>query len=183
MVVAMTQRLSREDWIEAGFRALVEAGPGALKAEPLARRLGSSKGSFYWHFKDVPDFRAAMLAHWNEKAHTGIIDGLAGMSDPRARLSRLADLASSPAEARYGGARVEMAIRAWSLEDENVAAAVDAVDTGRIAYLESLLEECGRPAGLALVVYGAYVGLDDLAGRGRADAAAAFRDLVARILD
>ena len=58
------QRLSPQTWIEAGLAELVAQGPKALAAEPLARKLATTKGSFYWHFKDVPDFQAAVVKHW-----------------------------------------------------------------------------------------------------------------------
>ncbi|MFN3661424.1 TetR family transcriptional regulator [Yoonia sp.] len=45
-----------EDWLMAGFRALASHGPSALRAAALARDLGTTKGSFYWHFKDLPDY-------------------------------------------------------------------------------------------------------------------------------
>jgi len=70
-------RLSRDRWIDAGFRALTEKGPQALKAEPLARGLNTTKGSFYWHFKDVPAFQAEMLACWEKQATQDIIEARA----------------------------------------------------------------------------------------------------------
>jgi len=179
---AMTNRLSKDDWIIAGFHALSEIGPGALKAETLARRIKTTKGSFYWHFKDVPTFHAAMLDHWKEKAVSDIIATLAEIPDPVARLRRLASMASEAAPERYGGFAVEPAIRAWSLHDPNVAAGVAEVDRARIAYLADLLEACDRPPGLALMVYGAYVGLDDLASRGAPGTVEALSALVERIL-
>ena len=70
----MTQaRLSKQDWISAGFSALQANGPSALKAEPLARALNTTKGSFYWHFRDVPAFHKHMLTHWEDEALTGLI--------------------------------------------------------------------------------------------------------------
>ena len=62
------QRLSPEDWLKAGLDALAASGPEALKAEPLARALETTKGSFYWHFADVPAFRQALLEFWGENA-------------------------------------------------------------------------------------------------------------------
>ena len=41
----VTQRLTREDWILAGFRALSTSGTTALRVEPVARVLGTTKGS------------------------------------------------------------------------------------------------------------------------------------------
>jgi Bacterial regulatory proteins, tetR family len=42
-------RLSVDDWIQAGFAILAEEGIKALKIDRLCRRLGVTKGSFYWH--------------------------------------------------------------------------------------------------------------------------------------
>jgi len=179
----MTNRLTRDDWIIAGFHALAADGPRALKAEALARNLGTTKGSFYWHFKDVPAFHAAMLAHWKEKAVSDIIETLEGIPEPRQRFRRLASMASEAAPERYGGFAVEPAIRAWALQDPLVAAGVADVDKARIAYLSEILVACDRPASLALMVYGAYVGLDDLASRGADGTVAALATLVEQILE
>ena len=53
-------RLGPEDWVMAGFRALAADGPQAVRAETLARGLGATKGSFYWHFKDLAALHQAM---------------------------------------------------------------------------------------------------------------------------
>lgn len=42
----MNNRLAREDWINEGLRLLREAGAEAVRVEPLAKRLGVTKGSF-----------------------------------------------------------------------------------------------------------------------------------------
>jgi AcrR family transcriptional regulator len=46
------KRLTRQDWIDAALEALETGGVPAVAVEPLASRLGVTKGSFYWHFKD-----------------------------------------------------------------------------------------------------------------------------------
>ncbi|WP_224815205.1 TetR/AcrR family transcriptional regulator [Hasllibacter sp. MH4015] len=178
----MSNRLTPEDWIAAGFRALSETGPQALKAEALARRLKTTKGSFYHHFKDVPAYHAAMLALWQDKAFTGIVDGLADIPTPQARLRALARLANDGAPDRFGGLLIEPAIRAWSLHDANVADAVAGIDAKRIAYVGDLLEACGQPRRLAILFYGAFIGLDDLQARGCVGTAGALTALVEHIL-
>ncbi|SLN22933.1 hypothetical protein ROA7450_00893 [Roseovarius albus] len=60
-------RLGVEDWLEAGLAALISDGPDLLKAEPLARRIGTTKGSFYLHFKDVHAFHERLLSYWTER--------------------------------------------------------------------------------------------------------------------
>lgn len=178
----MTHRLTPDDWIAEGFRGLSETGPAALKAEALARRLETTKGSFYWHFKDVAAFHAAMLATWQDKAVTGIIAALDPLPTAQEKLRRLAAIANDSAPDRFGGMLVEPAIRAWSLHDRQVAAGVAQVDADRIAYVADLLAACDRPTSLAVLFYGAFVGLDDLQARGRADTGGALTDLVEFIL-
>ncbi|MEM8592673.1 MAG: TetR/AcrR family transcriptional regulator, partial [Pseudomonadota bacterium] len=153
----MSKRLTSEDWIAAGFRALAEDGPSAIKAEPLARRLGTSKGSFYWHFKDVAAFHAAMLALWEELAVRDIIDKLAPLPTAADRLRALAKVASSPAPDRFGGAKIEPALRAWSLQNPMIARGVAAVDRGRIVYLKELVTACGLPAFYGELIYAAFL--------------------------
>ena len=72
-----SQRLGREDWILAGFRALVAGGPEAVRVEPVARGLGLTKGSFYWHFAGLAEWHAAMLAYWEARAFSDIVAALA----------------------------------------------------------------------------------------------------------
>ena len=56
--------LTREDWTRAALLAIAEGGTGAVAVEPLAARLGATKGSFYWHFRSRSDLLAAALATW-----------------------------------------------------------------------------------------------------------------------
>lgn len=179
----MTNRLTPEDWIALGFRTLAQVGPTALKAEPLARALGTTKGSFYWHFKDVPAFHSAMLALWEDRALSDIIDALAPIPDPADRLRALAKRAAAPAPETFGGARIEPAIRAWALQNPLIAKGVAQVDAGRIAYLESLLRACGKPRAYAVVIYGAYIGLDDLTAKGTEGCNNGLSDLIELIVE
>jgi AcrR family transcriptional regulator len=179
---ATRPRLSAEDWIKAGFRALSTTGPETLKAEALARTLGATKGSFYWHFKDVPDFKARMLGHWHAKAFAAITRSTDAGGDPTERLYRLAELAAAEPE-DYGGAAVEPAIRTWGASDPLVAAAVAEVDAKRLAYLAGLLAELGLTnPDFARIVYGAYVGMSTLSAADGADNAGAMSTLMAAIL-
>ncbi|HEX7348731.1 MAG TPA: helix-turn-helix domain-containing protein [Rhodanobacteraceae bacterium] len=83
-------RLSAADWERGALEMLAEEGVGALAVEALARRLGVTKGSFYWHFKSREALLQAALARWeadDEQAlqrHVG-----AAHDDPRARLGAL----------------------------------------------------------------------------------------------
>src|SRR5262247_806299 len=58
MVRGMTERLTAQDWIDFALTTLAQEGFDALKADVLARKLGISRGSFYWHFSDLGTFHA-----------------------------------------------------------------------------------------------------------------------------
>src|SRR3954447_15938205 len=74
--VQMTDKLSATDWLDQELRTLAESGFTALKAEPLAKAMGVSRGSFYWHFADIGAYHAAILERWREVATEQIIAGV-----------------------------------------------------------------------------------------------------------
>lgn len=175
-------RLSAEDWIRAGFRALAAEGPEALKAERLARALGTTKGSFYWHFKDVPDFHARMLSYWHDKAFTAVAATADREDTPTERLFRLVALATDD-DPEHGGAGGEPAIRAWGRSNPTVANAVQEIDTKRLAHVAALLGELGLPnPELARLFYGACIGMGALSAIDGVDNRASMSTLMAALL-
>lgn len=168
MVICMTKppRLSKDDWLKAGFRALTKHGPTGVKAEPLARSLNTTKGSFYWHFKDIAQFRAAMLTHWEQRAYTDVVDQLEGERSIPKRLRLLGQIAANAAWPDYGEGPIEPAIRAWSRSDAMAAQAVRRVDARRLDYLGALLAEIGLTnPDFARIIYAGLIGLEDLSSR------------------
>ena len=134
-------RLGPAEWVKAGLKALAKSGFSALKADTLAHRLGVSRGSFYWHFTDVPAFHAALLRRWREIALENIIEEIEGTPDDR--------LEALLHRAFAGGPGIERAVRAWATADARARAAVEAVDMERIRYLRKLLIDAGIPADAA----------------------------------
>src|SRR6187455_2093287 len=57
-------RLDAAAWVVAAFDALADGGIDAVRVEPLAKALGITKGSFYWHFADRRALLDAMLTAW-----------------------------------------------------------------------------------------------------------------------
>lgn len=149
--------LSPTDWLKHGLTALATGGPRALRADALARALGVSRGSFYWHFHSLDDFHAQLLSFWTQVAADKLIDEQERSADsPRARLKALV-LYAFTADLRF-----ERAMRAWSLEAERVAAALAEIDARRTAYLSQLLRAAGHhkksAAAGARLLYTAFVG-------------------------
>lgn len=175
MVLEMTkQQLSIEDWLKASFRALTAGGPQAIRAEAIARDLKVSKGSFYWHFKDVPALKAAMLDHWHAAATQAVISVLEREGGtPQDRLHALIMIATGPSNEPYGGRLTEAAIRDWARFDETAATIVKQVERTRLDYLERLFTQCGCSTKVAKtragILYGALIGLETLAHNELAD--------------
>ena len=176
-------RLSPNDWIRIGFDALLDHGPGALRAEALARDLGTTKGSFYWHFEDVPAFQSAMLSAWKEAALAALELAAQSSVIPAARLRTLAQVAAVLPTPALSDRPLDPAIRAWAQADDAAAAALARVDSARLETLGALLSDMGitNPE-IARLVLGAGIGLADLARRDGAAADAAIGSLVDLIL-
>lgn len=157
------QTLSADDWLLEGFRALAQAGPSELRAEILARRLRTTKGSFYWHFKDVADYRDRLLAHWVACAFDGVIAGLDPHLPAGERLKALCLMAAEFDDATFGGAALEPALRAWGLSDPVVSEAVKQMDVRRIATLAGLCQDSGlTQTDLPRLLYATITGLETL---------------------
>ena len=185
--VAQT-KLNSKTWIKAGFRALVANGDAALKAEVLARTLKTTKGSFYWHFKDVPAFKREMLRLWQEDATKAIIHlvNLEGGTGA-ARLSMLAGIVSSlNADNEYGGLKAEPAIRNWAQNDKLVARSLRLVDTARIKFVSSLFKLQGinevTSRQRAEIFYTGFVGMQTLASTQEFDVADGLKRLLSILL-
>lgn len=177
------ERHSRETWIAAGFLSLAQSGPASLQINLLARRLGATKGSFYWHFKDLKDFKNAMLSLWKSKVATEVMDEVRRAATAEARLDLLLSNAARAAPVEYGGRSIEPAMRAWSLSDRDVATALTELDTLRMEFVARILEDLGiKTPAVTQLIYAAYIGLDDLHSKGRADIEAALDALKGMIL-
>jgi AcrR family transcriptional regulator len=152
----MTDQLSAKDWLDQGLKTLATSGFTALKAEPLAKVMGVSRGSFYWHFADIGAFHAAILTHWREVAAEQIIANVEAASKHENPLTLLLR--------RVFGERLalETAVRTWATLDPAARAAVQAIDQRRLGYVESLLKQSGLPAetarARAQILYWAFLG-------------------------
>lgn len=177
------EKRSKETWLAAGFRSLAENGPSAIRINALAKALGATKGSFYWHFKDISAFKADMLALWVTKVAGDVIEDITTQQTSEDQLDALFVNATRAAPDEFGGRTIETAMRAWALSDNDVAEALAELDKQRLSFLKSLLDQLGLDGSvLSELIYGAYIGLDDLHSKGRADNIAAHAALKSMIL-
>jgi AcrR family transcriptional regulator len=138
-------RTPRTRWIEAGFDALANGGPDAVRIEPLAKALAVTKGGFYWYFDDREALLEELLSTWEHTLVDEVIEQIErDGGDARGKLEHLFELAES-AEPR-GLMRVELAIRDWARRDEGVRARLRQVDNRRTEYLRGLYAQfCEGP--------------------------------------
>lgn len=134
-------RGSREGWLEAGYRALIEGGVDAVKILPLARQLGLSRTSFYWFFEDREALLTALIEGWAERTTDPLVAAAREYADSRAEamLNVLACFLSGAFDAR-----LEFAVRSWALQDERASNRVAEADEARLSALREMLARWGH---------------------------------------
>lgn len=78
--------LSVADWEREALDLIAQQGVPALAVEPLARRMGVTKGSFYWHFSGREQLLDQALARWEEHDMRNLNQALGEIDLPRDRL-------------------------------------------------------------------------------------------------
>lgn len=159
--------LGADDWIDAAMAVLVEDGVAAVAIEPLAARLGTTKGSFYHHFPSRDALITAALERWERRDTTDVRERLRRIADPRARIHAVMTAAITE---REGGLR-DAALLA-SGGHPLVGPVVRRATAARIRYLTETYVELGLPRARArrraMLTSAAYVGLMELIRTGGA---------------
>ena len=131
--------LSRKAWLDLALRILGEEGLAGVRVERLARDLGVTKGSFYWHFVDRADLLENMLKYWADEFTGNLIEYLeAQVGDPAERLRMVMTTVD---EQKLG--QFDLAIRAWADHDPLAAAVVRRVYRARLNFIRGIFSEMG----------------------------------------
>lgn len=139
MVSDQKTRLTRHDWVIASVETLRDHGPEALKVVKLAKLLGVTSGSFYWHFEDRAALRDAILEFWDTELTDRFIEQAAALDDdPFEQLKTIMFAILSTDEARY-----EHSLRVWAMSDPAVREAAKRVESKRHAHAGKLFREIG----------------------------------------
>jgi AcrR family transcriptional regulator len=153
------QRLTADDWIEAGFAVLADSGPNALRIDRLCERLNVTKGSFYWHFTNTAAYRSALRKAWGglHDSNRRRFEQMTGV-DPRDRLRVMVQTLLAPQHWK-----LERAMRMWALTDDEVLASVQQSDGRILRSIRQAFADCGfereEAALRAYVVFSTGVGL------------------------
>ena len=150
-----SSRLTVEDWIDAGLTLIAEEGLRSVKVERLCKRVGVTKGSFYWHFSDIQGYLDALAEAWaqEQRSSQSSLEALRDL-EPEERLASMMRHLTGPRQWI-----LERAMREWARWDADVAAQVRASDRSiyrevRRAFLDAGLapREAGLRARAAFVL-------------------------------
>lgn len=112
---------------------LVNEGVAEVKIMGLATRMGVSRSSFYWYFKDRPDLMSALLTEW-EGRNTAQIQQQCDMQSETIThaLCNFFLCFVHPSKFDQG---LDFAVREWSRRDPSLRTRLDQADAARIGAL------------------------------------------------
>ena len=177
--------LDRDAWIQGALGVVAADGMDGLRVETLAKKLGVTKGSFYWHFKDRRDLLDAVLTTWKDGRIRDIRKQTSAQpGEELAALHHTIDVYSAAKNRK--GIAIEAAIRMWARQDPPTAVVVEEVDATRLDCTRQLFVALGLPEGEAkarsVLLYAYVFGFSMMqCGQFAMDAAETKRWITARI--
>ena len=135
-------RGSRDGWLDAAYRALIDGGIDAVKILPLARRMNLSRTSFYWFFEDREALLAALIDGWEQRTTKPLVDATTRYAETVSEA--MLNVLTCFLAADMFDSRLEFAVRSWALQDEGVAARVKAADEARLQAITAMLVQWGH---------------------------------------
>jgi AcrR family transcriptional regulator len=134
----MDRGLGREDWLRAARLALLRGGIEAVQVEKLARVLGVTKGSFYWHFKDRDELLKLLLREWENEVPEMLLE--VGRGSGREKFLKFLSWLEQRAKlSEEGKVPSDAAIFAWASIDRKVARRVNKAEEQRLEMLKELV--------------------------------------------
>lgn len=141
-VPSRKRRLNPQDWVKAALDVLTEQGIEGVRVDILARKLGVTKGSFYWHFSNRDALLDALAESWGEtEGESFMAEVMASPGDPRSKLSMLGAIYLRENYPAY-----ERAMRGWALTDPRAVAALKRAGHRTMRTLIHLYRELGFDA-------------------------------------
>ena len=149
------QSWRREDYLRTGLELLAESGPRALTAVRMAAELEVTTGSFYWHFKNVADFRRSVREYWRHVVVPEVI----------AEALRQAEREDTPAIDKLGQLvwqtgiyRYDDAMRRWARDDVETAEVLQEADAWRGRVMAAMMGDTSTAADVTELIGAAWRG-------------------------
>ena len=135
-------RGSPELWLGAAYEALLDSGVDAVKILPLAKKLGLSRTSFYWFFKDREELLAALVTQWRDKNTGNLVKQTEAYAETIAEA--MLNVIDCWLDDTIFDSKFEFAVRSWALQSADIAAEVRAADRQRLDALTRMFVRFGQ---------------------------------------
>ncbi|MCK4548558.1 MAG: helix-turn-helix transcriptional regulator [Candidatus Krumholzibacteria bacterium] len=131
--------MNRIDWLDAALDTLEDEGIEKVKVERLARDLGVTKGSFYWHFKDRSDLLEALLDYYYLTCTAPVTDAIRKLDLPADQLLEEVERIVE----NMGMHTFEKAIYCWAQRDPMAGKHLNENRDRRMAFVLDLFRKAG----------------------------------------
>ncbi|MEX2498268.1 MAG: TetR/AcrR family transcriptional regulator [Wenzhouxiangellaceae bacterium] len=168
-IAASTEKttLSASDWELAALDLIADKGVSSLAVEPLARRLGITKGSFYWHFASRDELLDQAMKRWERRDLEHLARSLDSDQPAAERLTEFILRTSRQSRSH----QIHAALCAAS-DHPRVKPVIERITQRRLEYLAKAFRELGMDDEAARhrarLTYTSYVGYIQLQIRGMA---------------
>lgn len=154
------ERLDKNSWLLEGFKTLEAEGFSRITIDNLCEKQKRSKGSFYYHFKNIDGYIEELMKYWVQEYTIVFIEKIEKKETPNQKYRTLVDMAM---EAPY---KIEQVIRAWGYSNSIVRKVVQEVDKMRLEYMKNLKREAGidnkTASYSAILEYAILIGIQQL---------------------
>jgi len=129
--------LTADGWTSAALDVLTDRGIQAVQITALARQLGVTRGSFYWHFDSREALLDALLDEWRARNTGVMIEALKGAKTLDDGILALFSVWTD--HTRFDS-RLDQAIRDWARQSEALRDMLRAEDDARVAAIAGFFE-------------------------------------------
>jgi AcrR family transcriptional regulator len=131
-------KATRNDWLDRALSVLEIEGVARVTVLNLSERLGVSRSSFYWYFKNREDLFDALLARWEELNTRSI---MTQAEAPAASINEaVCNVFRCWINPGIFSPRLDFAIREWARGSPKVRKALDHSDAERTAAIQAMFE-------------------------------------------
>lgn len=142
-------KATREDWLDHALSLLAIEGVARVTVLSLSERLGVSRSSFYWYFRNRDELFDALLARWEELNTRSIV------TQAEAQAASINEAVCNVFRCWINPSifspRLDFAIREWARRSARVRKALDCSDGERTTAIKAMFERFGYRERDALV--------------------------------
>ena len=153
------ENLKKNNWLSEGLKIIESKGFTRITVDYLCERVKRSKGSFYFHFKNIDGYIQALMDFWVEKDTLSIIHK-ANTANDKEKKQVLYQLSVKKS------LKLEQYIRAWGFSNETVRKMVEKADDLRMESIVAVEVNNGKKTDeakdIAVLTYSAFVGIQQL---------------------